>query len=134
MSIRSTLWRVLLCISLILNGSALASTSMPVSLQLDRTAVVIIIETLTIRRLGIDRLSAQLDAVGCSIPTSWHLGVIARCQRGIRQQLVCQEWNGGAARLPVLRHYYQPGYSQKHDRQRGKRENCMLSAYQSGLF
>ena len=39
MSIQAALWRVVLCISLILNGSALASTSMPVSLQLDRTAV-----------------------------------------------------------------------------------------------
>src|SRR6476659_1624248 len=31
MSIQAALWRVLLCISMILNGSALASTSMPMS-------------------------------------------------------------------------------------------------------
>src|SRR6476619_8599520 len=44
MSIQAALWRVLLCISLILNGSALASTSMPMSpsllqQQADHTAV-----------------------------------------------------------------------------------------------
>jgi len=43
MSIQAVLWRVLLCISVILNGSALASTSMPMSPPLqqqsaDRTA------------------------------------------------------------------------------------------------
>jgi len=44
MSIQAALWRMVLCISLILNGSALAATSMPMSPSLahqpaDRTAV-----------------------------------------------------------------------------------------------